>query len=107
MTQGGKDLGAAWWSKNLDEVDREIVRLAMICNVRILDPGVIERVINGDDSVCGRSNEKAFKQLRSLVGLHYSLTADSIQSIGPEESRKILDRIRERIGQRYDIGGSD
>ena len=101
------DLGQAWHEKQLSTVDNEIARLAAICDIRMLDPGVIERVINGDESVCGRSSEKAFKQLRSLVGLHYSLTADSIQAIGPEESRKILDQIRERIGQRYDIGGAE
>jgi hypothetical protein len=101
------EFGQVWHEKQLNTVDNEIARLAAICDIRMLDPGVIERVINGDDSVCGRSNEKAFKQLRSLVGLHYSLTADSIQAIGPEESRKILDRIRERIGQRYDIGGAE
>lgn len=101
------DFGSVWHEQQLNTVDGEIARLAAICDIRMLDPGVIERVINGDDSVCARSNEKAFKQLRSLVGLHYSLTADSIKAIGPEESRRILDRIRERIRQRYDIGGGE
>ena len=100
------ELGSVWHERQLGTVDTEIARLAAICDIRMLDPGVIERVISGDESVCGRSSEKAFKQLRSLVGLHYSLTAESIESIGPEESRKILDRIREHLGRRYDIGGT-
>jgi len=44
MSDKSSELGGGWWAKNLDEIDREIARLATICNVRILDPGVIERV---------------------------------------------------------------
>lgn len=104
MSKG--DFGEAWHEQQLSTVDNEIARLAFLCDIRILDPGVIERVVAHDDSVCGRKNEKAFKQLGNLVAMHYSLTADSIAAIGPEESRKILDRIRERLGKRFDIGGS-
>jgi hypothetical protein len=43
MTDKQSNLGTAWWAKNLDDVDREVARLATICNARILDPGVIER----------------------------------------------------------------
>lgn len=41
----------AWWAKKLDDIDREIARQATICNVRILDAGVIERVLRNDVSV--------------------------------------------------------
>jgi nitrite reductase/ring-hydroxylating ferredoxin subunit/transposase len=48
MTDKPSELGAQWWARNLDDVDREIARLATICNVRILDAGVIERVLHND-----------------------------------------------------------
>lgn len=103
---GTQDLGSQWHQAQLGPVDAEIARLAAICDLKILDPGVIERVVAGDETVCGRSNTgKAFRQLRALVGMHYTLTNDSIQSLGPEESGKILDQIRERLRGRYDIGG--
>src|SRR6185312_7264536 len=65
-------LGSAWWAKSLNEVDREIARLATICNVRILDAGVIERVLKNDAAVCGSKNAIAFTKLRNIVMMHYS-----------------------------------
>jgi hypothetical protein len=98
------DLGKTWHETQLGTVDAEIARQAFICDIRILDPGVIERVVAGDASVCGRRAEEAFRSLRGLVAMHYSLTNDSITALGPEESRKILDGIRERLGKRFDLG---
>ena len=100
-----QDLGSQWHEAQLGPVDAEIARLAAVCDLRILDPGIIERVIAGDDSVCGRNTPDAFRKLRMLVGMHYALTNDSLQSLGPEASGKILDQIRERLRARYDIGG--
>jgi hypothetical protein len=51
MADSKSDLGGVFWSRNLDEVDREVARLASICNVRILDPGIIERVLKNDASL--------------------------------------------------------
>jgi hypothetical protein len=45
MTAQTNHLEIAWWAKNIDELDREIARLCLICQVRILDDGVIERVL--------------------------------------------------------------
>jgi hypothetical protein len=56
MSDKPSELGAACWSKNLDEIDREVARLATICNVRILASGIIERVLKDDASVCGSRN---------------------------------------------------
>ena len=53
MTTEPDHLQIAWWAKNLDELDREIARLALLCQVRILDPGVIDGVLQNDGSVCG------------------------------------------------------
>ena len=35
---------AALWAKDLDELDLEIARMALLCKVQVLEPGVIERV---------------------------------------------------------------
>jgi hypothetical protein len=61
MTQQQNDMEIAWWAKNIDELDREIARLCLLCQVRILDPGIIERVLNKDASVCGASNPSRSK----------------------------------------------
>jgi hypothetical protein len=100
-----QDLGKQWHETQLGTVDAEIARQAAICDIRILDPGVIERIIAGDASVCGRGGEQAFRKLRGLVKMHYSLTDDSIRALGPEASAKLLDEIRERLRKRFDLGG--
>jgi len=100
-----QDLGSQWHEAQLGPVDAEIARLAAVCDLRILDPGIIERVIAGDESVCGRRTPEGFRKLRALVGMHYALTNDSLLALGPEESGKILDQIRERLRGRFDIGG--
>jgi hypothetical protein len=102
---GTHDLSSRWHESQLNPVDDEIARLASICDIRILDPGVVERVVAGDASVCGRTNAKAFQKLRKLVGLHYTLTNDSVAALGPEASGKILDQIRERLAKRFELGG--
>ena len=36
------------WTRTLEELDHEVGRLAMVCKVPILEPGVIDRVLHGD-----------------------------------------------------------
>ena len=102
---GTQDLSSRWHEAQLGPVDNEIARLAHICNIKILDPGVVERVIAGDVSLCSKANDRAFQKIRRLVAMHYALTNDSIQALGPKESGRILDEIRERLRKRFDLGG--
>ena len=107
MSKSSSELGAAWWAKNLDDVDREIARLATICNVRILDAGVIERVLKNDESVCGSKNARAFDKLRQTLIMHYHVRDQAVGALGEEQTRKlvtsIVESLRERIGER--LGG--
>ncbi|MEG1833186.1 MAG: hypothetical protein RR240_07585 [Burkholderiaceae bacterium] len=90
------------WSKYFDEIDQEIVRLAVILEVRILEPGVIERILKGDATVCGRPREASFEKLRGLLTMHYSTRAKAIEALGPEAAIRIVHetvaRLRARLG---------
>jgi hypothetical protein len=107
MTRTGSELGATWWAKSLDDVDREIARLATICNVRILDAGVIERVLKNDDSVCGSKNAIGFGKLRQTLMMHYHVRDRAVGVLGEAQTRAlvatIVESLRERIGER--LGG--
>jgi hypothetical protein len=102
------NLGGAHFSRSLSQVDQEIVRLCTICNVRILDPGVIQRVLHNDASVCGTPNEIAFKKLREILMMHYSLREQAVDTLGSQETVALMEQIvaslRERIGDR--LGGT-
>jgi hypothetical protein len=101
------DLGARWWAKNLDDVDREVARLATICRVRLLDVGVIERVLHNDDSVCGTKNKIAFDKLRNALMMHYHVRDKAAGVIGESATREVIAEIvaniRKRLGKQ--LGG--
>ena len=108
MAKSSSDLGAGFWSQSLSEVDREVMRLASICNVRLLDPGVIERVLGNDASVCGSSNAIAFEKLRNVLMMHYAVRGRAADSIGQGQAsalvEKIVEDLRKKFGDR--LGGT-
>ena len=99
------ELLVAWWLKNLDELDREIARLAMLCQVRILDPGVVERVLRNDAAVCGTANPAAFAKLHNLVVMHFLIRKRSVEELGQTLTTTIERDVIERLTKAYgDLG---
>ena len=90
----------ARWLHHFDEIDREIAQLAIVCQIPLLDPGVIERVLQKDALVCGRKNERAFDKLRSLLMMHYSVRDKAVVALGEAETLQIIDEIVERLRAR-------
>ena len=87
----------AWWERNLEEVDREVARLARLCRVSILHPGVIDRVLQNDMSVCGADNRIAFQKLRKLLMLHFAVRGKSADQLGQAETAAIEISVVERL----------
>lgn len=87
--------------KSLDEIDTEIARLALLCRVRILDSGVIERVVRNDASVCGTENPVAFEKLHNLVTLHFLVRDSAGVAHGhapvSRVEQAVIDRLRARF----------
>ena len=104
MAEQPIDPQTEWWARKFDDIDREIARLATLCNVRILDPGVFERVLKNDDSVCGSTNKVAFDKMRALLMMHYSVRDSALETLGPEKTRVLVETIvaalRERFGEK-------
>lgn len=104
------ELGSSWWAKNLDDVDREVARLASICKVRLLDAGVIERVLKNDSSVCGSSNPRAFDKLRQALMLHYHVRDKAVGAAGEAATAAAIEAIvadlRKRFGNQLGGGSS-
>jgi len=96
------DASAAARSINsLDDIDTEIARLALLCQVRILDPGVVERVVRNDASVCGTNNPIAFEKLHNMLAMHFGVR-DSAgvvhgQAIASLAEQQVIDRLRARF----------
>jgi hypothetical protein len=107
MTDQPENLQLAWWAKKFDDVDRELAQLATICKVPLFDPGVIERVLKNDASVCGAPNPSVFGKLRSLLMMHYAIRDKAVAALGATEAQALINtvvaRLRERIGTK--LGG--
>ena len=103
----GTDFEAPYYSHTLSEVDREVARLASICNVRLLDPGVVERVLGNDAGVCGTTNALAFEKLRNVLMMHYAVRSRAAESIGQAGTdvlvMQIVEELKKKFGDR--LGG--
>jgi hypothetical protein len=90
------------WAKHFDEIDREIAQLAVLLDVPILNPGVIERVLQNDASVCAKPKPQSFAKLRGLLMMHYSVRDRAVVQLGIEETQRMIleiaERLRARIG---------
>ena len=110
MTTQQDPLLIAWWAKNLDELDREIARLGLLCQVRLLDPGVIERVLHNDASVCGTANPAGFEKLHRLLVMHYLIRTRSVEELGQAQTiaieRDVIDRLSKAFSDVVDGGPS-
>jgi hypothetical protein len=89
------------WAEDLEEVDREIARLAVLCQVRILEPGVIRRVLQKDASVCGAPNSVAFAKLHDVLLLHLAIRQKSADSFGQAQTAAIEDDIIARLRKSF------
>jgi hypothetical protein len=94
------------WERHFEGIADELLRLAIACDVRLREPGVIERILRNDSSVCGRKNERGFEKMYNLLKVFYNSLGKSIERIGPEETRKIIGAVTERKKELRDSGGS-
>lgn len=101
MNTPKNDLPALWWADNLEEIDHEIARLAALCRVRILEPGVIDCVLNKDASVCGTFNAIAFKKLHDMIMLHFAVRQMSADVVGQATTAQIEDYVIARLKKSF------
>jgi len=94
------------WVRHLDAIGDELMRLSIACDLRLREPGVIDRILKNDETVCGTKNPIGFRKLHSLVEATFSSVNKAVDRIGPEETRLITDAIMERLDKRRALGGS-
>jgi hypothetical protein len=107
MSEKKSELGGGWWGKNLEDVDREVARLASICKVRLLNAGVIQRVLDNDATVCQSSNPPAFAKLRQALTMHYHVRNKAVGAMGEAATQDVINEIvanlKKRLGKQ--LGG--
>lgn len=88
------------WTQHFEEIDLEIARLAVMMEIPILDPGVVDRILGNDASVCGKEKPKAFAELRAMLMMHVSEQLKAIGVLGALETQKVVREVADRIGAR-------
>lgn len=54
------------WARYLDDISSELLRLSIACALRLRHPGVVELILENDETVCGSTNPMGFKKLQHL-----------------------------------------
>jgi len=86
-----------YWGRQIDNIAHELSRLAIACDIELGSPGLAERILKNDDSVCGRRNPEAFRQIRQHLMALFSVEERAIDRVGAEDTREILDQVRSAI----------
>lgn len=89
------------FDKDLDDVAIELVRLSMLCGVRLREPGVVQAIIENHEPVAC-SNDKAFQKMRGLLVLAYHMVDESAQVEGVEATIRMLDHAIVQAANRRD-----
>jgi hypothetical protein len=90
-----------WWENNLEALDREVARMALLCRVKILEPGVIDRLMAGDATVCGADNPRAFRKLHDLLLMHFMVRQKSADALGQQQTAAIELFVIERLKKSF------
>lgn len=91
------DMQNRHWTQQIDALAREISKLALICDIELGQPGLAERILKNDESVCGKPNPKVFRQLRQHLMALFPLEEKAIERLGPGDTKAILDQVRQAI----------
>jgi hypothetical protein len=98
----GADYAHQHWEKQLKEIDLEIVRQAMLCEIPIGDRALMLRALENDATVCGTDNPEAFQKLRAALAMHLRVREKAIGSMGRDEALALIEEIvaglRKRLG---------
>jgi hypothetical protein len=100
------DIKNAAWLRHLDTIGDELLRLTTVCGVDLRQPGVVERIVKNDETVCGKRNSIGFRKLRELVMATFDSLNKAVDRIGPDETAAIVNAIMDRLDRRREVGGT-
>jgi hypothetical protein len=98
-------LRTEFWEHQLDSLISEIVREASICQVRLLDPGVVDAVLHDNATVCGHDNPAAFRKLRELLMMTFVVRGKAFDSLGPLEADALIQEISAKLKEKLGSAG--
>lgn len=95
-----------YWGRQIENLAQELSMLAIACDIELGKPGLAERILKNDSSVCGRKNPKAFRQMRQHLTALFSVEAGAAERLGPDDTKQILDQVRASIVELRQAGSA-
>ncbi|HPE01754.1 MAG TPA: hypothetical protein PK326_07365 [Burkholderiaceae bacterium] len=78
------------YKRQFGEIDAEIMKMASLCGIDILEPENLARVVRADASVCTKDNPIAWNKLVSLLRMHYVVRSRATEGLGQEEAQRLI-----------------
>jgi hypothetical protein len=89
------------WNKQLQALITEIARQAMVANVPLASPGMVEAVLRNDEATCGSTNPIAFRKLREDLMMVFVLQKKAYDQLGPLETEAMVAEISAALAPRF------
>lgn len=107
FASGSVRLSGREWLLTLDALGLRIVQLALICDERLLNPGVIERLLQPASGPVLPS-QRAHQELCGLLHLYFREQSRMLEQLGPISAALMRDRLQDELGPRAlaRLGGS-
>ena len=86
-----------YWARQIDGLAHELSRLAIACDIELGSPGLAERIIKNDESVCGRKNPQAFQQMRKHLMVLFPLRKRAVDELGASETKQVMAQVRAAV----------
>jgi hypothetical protein len=86
-----------YWGRQIENLAHELSKLAIACDIELGKPGLAERILKNDSTVCGRNNPKAFEQMRQHLTALFNIEKGAVERLGPNDTREILDQVRAAV----------
>jgi hypothetical protein len=86
-----------YWGRQIENLAHELSKLAIACDIELGKPGLAERILKNDSTVCGRNNARAFEQMRQHLTALFNVEKGAAERLGPEDTKEILDQVRAAI----------
>ena len=87
----------SYWGRQIGAIAHELSRLAIVCDIELGRPGLAERILKNDKSVCGRDDPEVFQQMRQHLMALFTVEDRAIEQLGPDETKDILDQVRASV----------
>ena len=86
-----------YWGEQIEAIAGELSRLAIACDIELGKPGLAERILKNDETVCRRKNTQAFQKIRAHLMALFDVEERAIERLGADDTKVILDQVRAAI----------